>query len=469
MKVLTDKYSIDEKLGEGGMGAVFRGEMTGFRGFARTVAIKMLHDVYDGQKLARARFAREARICGALTHRNVVPVLDFDRSDTGEPFLVMEYVDGVDLRAFMASANLSIDASVYIAGEVLCALDYAHKQGVIHRDVKPRNVLISRSGDVMLTDFGLAKFCSHNSSSQARKSGVKGTVGYIAPEVARHETVDHRAELFMVGVMLYELVTGQLPFGKEMLSETIRRMSEGTPEEPRALRSEVPEPLNALILRLLRVQPDERLDSADVVRRELSTCADSARGAEEIAALAHTDDEAPAHALTLAKRADPRATEHIELFSGHTENRKRSRWRLAPVLLAVAAVALLAGGLFIGRYQARSADALSASASPVAEEAIPAEPEPGPAALTCDESTPAPTQTDSNSAQSQPEKVLEAADIVFQIETVQPRPRRSSVRRRIQPPAEPSSQSKIEDTTPPIRPVFFHGTDLDSPDSTLAR
>ena len=464
MNALTEKYRIGEKLGEGGMGAVFRGEAIGLRGFARTVAIKKLHDVYDDQKLARARFAREARICGSLGHRNIVSVLDFDRSDAGEPFLVMEYVDGLDLRAFMKSASLSIDASVYIAAEVLRALAYAHEQGVIHRDVKPHNVLISRVGEVKLTDFGLAKLYNHNSISLTKKSGIRGTVGYIAPEVANNESVDHRADLFMVGVMLYELLTGQLPFGKEKLGETLRLMSAGPPEEPRALRQDVPESLNALVLTLLRVQPDERHDSADEVRRELSTCADFARGAEEVAALARTDDEAPAHALTLAKKADPRATEHIELFSGHTENRKRASWKLAHVLLAVAAVALLAGGIIIGRYQAGSSDA-KARTAPAVEEVIPTEPEAGAAAPTCDEPTPAPTQTDSKSAQSQPEEP-EVDDRAA--ETAQSRPRRRSPKRRqARLQTQTISPQSAASTTPPSRPVFIHGANLDSPDSTL--
>jgi serine/threonine-protein kinase len=206
------RYRILRPLGEGGMGRTFLGEAAGARGFSRRVVIKVVKDELD-PGLERSLLA-EARLVASLVHRNIVPVLDLEEADERR-LVVMEHVDGMDLRRLIERrGRLPWPLAVFVASEVAAGLDYAHRKtdaagrplSIVHRDVSPANVLLSWEGEVKLTDFGVAKFAR---SGESWVGAIKGNPGYMAPEQARGEPIDARADLFALGVALAEMVRGE--------------------------------------------------------------------------------------------------------------------------------------------------------------------------------------------------------------------------------------------------------------------
>jgi eukaryotic-like serine/threonine-protein kinase len=278
MATRTSKYRLGERIGAGGMGEVFLGELHGTQDFMRPVAIKRLHPLADRD--ASELLTREARICSRLHHPNVVSVLDFERDDQGRLLLIMEWVDGVELATLAGWRRLPIELVEYIAGCMLRGLHYAHERGVIHRDVTPYNVLISRTGEVKLTDFGLAKALEPIDITTL--SSAKGTPGYISPEQFQDFPLDGRADLFAVGVILYELLTGVRPFHQRSTAAMVAHVLKHRPTPASELQPELAERLNDITMRLLEKDPDDRFESAQAV---LDALPESKYGAEDLAAL----------------------------------------------------------------------------------------------------------------------------------------------------------------------------------------
>jgi serine/threonine protein kinase len=204
------QLEILELLGRGGMGAVYKARQ---RGLDRIVALKILPPEVGRDPTFAERFEREARALAKLNHPHVVTVHDVDKTPDGLYFIVMEYVDGENLRQAIKAGSLAPQDALAIVSQICDALQYAHDKGVVHRDIKPENILLDRAGQVKIADFGLAKLLGQDAdSSLTHTHQVMGTLRYMAPEqMEGTHHVDHRADIYSLGVLFYELLTGELP------------------------------------------------------------------------------------------------------------------------------------------------------------------------------------------------------------------------------------------------------------------
>jgi serine/threonine protein kinase len=221
------KYTIDRRLGGGGMAEVYLGHLVGAEGFSRSVAIKRVLPGFSDDPRFAEMFVKEANLSARLVHQNLVSVLDFDRDPVHGLYLVMELVRGCDLSHLMATGVLPIPVTIHLISEILAGLGYAHHLpmndlglcGLVHRDVSPQNVLLSWDGAVKVSDFGIAK--AHASLNASASVVVKGKLAYMSPEQANGQPLDGRSDLFAVGVMLWEMLTGRALFHRSTSSEAL--------------------------------------------------------------------------------------------------------------------------------------------------------------------------------------------------------------------------------------------------------
>ncbi|HEV2643810.1 MAG TPA: protein kinase [Candidatus Elarobacter sp.] len=259
---LAERYRVDALIGRGGMADVYRGADVVLD---RDVAIKVLTERDDGE---RDRFLREARSMARLNHRNIVAVYDAGRDD-GWSYIVMELVEGRTL-ASVPAHELTVHTAIRHYIEVLEALSYAHENDVVHRDVKPANVMVLPSGAVKVMDFGLARRTSDMSSATSAGE-IVGTIAYLPPERFLGKTADARSDLYSVGVMLYETFTGTLPFKSDSddLVAVIYGHVNEPPPPPRTVNRAVPAEIEHVILKLIEKEPDRRYQTAHEVADEL--------------------------------------------------------------------------------------------------------------------------------------------------------------------------------------------------------
>jgi serine/threonine-protein kinase len=254
---------VDEKLGEGGMGQVYKGYHPML---ARTVAIKILPPALVQSEEMRARFLQEARIAAVLRHSNIVQIYDFGQAPDGLFFMTMEFVDGTSLKERLARLRgagelMPMGQAVEIARQIASALAYAHERDAIHRDLKPANVLLTERGQAILVDFGLAVLQGGPRYTEPGK--VWGSPTYIAPEqLGEPPQVDGRSDLYSLGILLYEMVTGQPPFKGDSVMETLWQQVNVPPRPPSELAPDLPPELEATILKALAKSPDQRFASA---------------------------------------------------------------------------------------------------------------------------------------------------------------------------------------------------------------
>ena len=261
-KTLAGRYRVDAEIGRGGMADVYRGVDVVLD---REVAIKVLTERDDGE---RDRFLREARSMARLNHRNVVAVYDAGRDD-GWSFIIMELVEGRTLGSVPAH-ELTVHTAIRHYVEMLEALSYAHENDVVHRDVKPANVMVLSNGAVKVMDFGLARRTSDMSSASSAGE-IVGTIAYLPPERFLGKTADARSDLYSVGIMLYETFTGTLPFksdSDDLVAVIFGHVNE-PPAPPRTVNRAVPAEIERVILKLIEKEPDRRYQSAQEVIGEL--------------------------------------------------------------------------------------------------------------------------------------------------------------------------------------------------------
>ena len=273
-RVLSERYRLDEPIGRGGMASVYRGyDLT----LGRDVAIKILKRELADDPGFRTRFRLEAQAASRMSHPSIVRVFDAgedvetdpDGSTHPVPYIVMELVSGRLLKDILdAGALPQADAVRYVDG-ILEALEYSHRAGVVHRDIKPGNVMVTDAGSVKVMDFGIARAVSDSSSTVAETTAIIGTAAYFSPEQAKGEPVDARADLYSTGVVLYELLTGRAPFrGETPVAVAYQHVSEA-PLPPSDVVEDVPRALDAVVLRALAKSPFQRFQDATEFRGAL--------------------------------------------------------------------------------------------------------------------------------------------------------------------------------------------------------
>ena len=257
-------FQIHEALGAGGMGVVYRADDTRV---GRTVALKFLLPHHNLDASARARFLREAHAVAMLDHPNLCTVYEFGTSDDGRLFMALALYDGETLRARMSrEGSVPVRETIEIARQIAAGLQAAHAEGIVHRDLKPANVMLLADGSVRILDFGLAKARDHSLSTISVRLG---TVSYMSPEQIRAGDIDGRADLWALGVVLYEMLTGRKPFqGNEKVS-IADEILHARPEPPSRFLPDVPPALDRVVLRLLQKDRTGRYATAEEVLREL--------------------------------------------------------------------------------------------------------------------------------------------------------------------------------------------------------
>jgi eukaryotic-like serine/threonine-protein kinase len=261
------RYQIISKLGEGGMSVVYRGYDTRLE---RHVAIKVL-TLNQRKTEFLKRFDREAKALARLTHPNIVPIVDYGEQD-GQPFLVMPLLTGGTFKEILADRTPTWEEAIRMVIPIALALDYAHNNGVIHRDVKPANILLNETGDPMLSDFGVAKMAESDQNTSLTRDGTGfGTPDYMAPELGQGNPVDKRTDIYCLGVVLYELITCRRPFEDENpFTVVVKHMLEAPPS-PRTHSPDLPVRLEKIILKTLEKLPSERYQNMAALAADLET------------------------------------------------------------------------------------------------------------------------------------------------------------------------------------------------------
>ncbi|HXM76692.1 MAG TPA: protein kinase, partial [Thermoanaerobaculia bacterium] len=274
------QYEILEKIAAGGMAELSKARLSGVEGFQKIVAIKkILPHLADNEEFI-TMFADEAKLAAQLNHPNIVHIFDLGKIAGGGYFIAMEYVDGRDLRALLQSAKdvgspIPTPLAVYVASKVAAALDYAHRRkdadghdlNIVHRDVSPANILISYEGDIKLCDFGIAKAASKASETQS--GALKGKVQYMSPEQAWGRPLDRRSDIFSLGCVLFEMLTEQKLFRGDTELSLLEKVRAARVVAPSTINPEVPKSLDAIVLKSLALEPEDRYSNASDLLRDL--------------------------------------------------------------------------------------------------------------------------------------------------------------------------------------------------------
>ena len=341
-KRIGGRYELGDLLGIGGMAVVRLA--TDLR-LDRTVAVKMLRGELAENPTFQARFRREARAAASLDHRAVVSVYDAGE-DTVDgvrtSYIVMEYVQGQDLRALLRSGPVEPPRALEITAAVLDALAAAHRNGIVHRDMKPANVMLTPTGAIKVMDFGVARAVADMSVSLTQTAAVIGTAHYLSPEQARGDTVDARSDVYSTGCLLYELLTGGPPFqGDSAISVAYQHVREPA-QPPSTFAPGLPAEIDAVVLGALAKPTDERYQSAEQMRSEIMAVLAGSAGALPVGADVGTD--------VLPQSAESAAvtTQETPVVGTHVAESGRGRRRRLVLAAAAAAAVALAGVAGVG-------------------------------------------------------------------------------------------------------------------------
>ena len=286
--LLGDRYRIIDTLGEGGMANVYLAEDIILQ---RKVAVKILRLDLQKEPQTLARFQREALATSELSHPNIVMVLDVG-TDHGLPYMVMEYVDGPDLKDYIiANSPLNLGNIIKIMDQILSAMSLAHKHNVIHRDLKPQNILMDKHGNIKIADFGIAVALNQNSVTQT--NSAIGSVHYMSPEQTRGGLVTKQSDIYSLGIIIYELITGNVPFnGDSAVSIALKHAQEPIPSI-RKQDPNIPQPLENVVLKATAKDPRDRYNSAKEMKDDLDTSLEPGRANEPVFKPTHgnNDDE----------------------------------------------------------------------------------------------------------------------------------------------------------------------------------
>jgi eukaryotic-like serine/threonine-protein kinase len=321
-EVLLDRYELEELVGTGGMSSVYRAHD---RLLDRTVALKVLHEHHLQDPEYVERFRREARSVAVLSHPNIVTVIDRGEHE-GRQFIVFEYVDGQNLKRLIENGRpVPVDTALHLATQIAHGLSFAHRNGLVHRDVKPQNVLLNGDGRAKVTDFGIARSLDVK-HGMTQTGTVLGTSDYIAPEQAQGKEIGEHTDVYSLGVVLYELLTGEVPYPGENFVAVAMRHINDPPPSVREKRPEVPARVDEAVQRAMAKDPADRFPSMADFGRELEACMSPTEGQTEIIA--------PGTAPVAARTA---------------RRRRLSPWPLVLLLLGLIAIGAV-GAYFLFRH-----------------------------------------------------------------------------------------------------------------------
>lgn len=284
-KVLGGRYEVGEPIGRGGMAEVYIGRDNRL---SRRVAIKVLRADLASDTTFQRRFRREAQSSAALNHPAIVGVFDTneetietERGPVSVPYIIMEYIEGHTVRSLLSpDSPVPIDEAIEITIGVLDALEYSHRQGIVHRDIKPGNVMITQTGTVKVMDFGIARAMADSAATMTQAHAVVGTAQYLSPEQARGEVVDARSDIYSTGCLLYELLTGRPPFvGDNPASVAYQHVNEA-PRRPSELAGDIPQDLDTVVLHALAKNREQRYTDAAAMRSDLQVVLSQIRSGE---------------------------------------------------------------------------------------------------------------------------------------------------------------------------------------------
>lgn len=400
------RYKIISLLGKGGMAEVYKGLQ---ESLDRHVAIKMMHSFLVTEEDFLQRFKREAKAMASMSHPNIVRVFDFDVYDNNSYYLVMEFIDGGTLKEMLEAFHekgekMPMRDAVNIGIQIADALDYAHRRQMIHRDIKPANVMIDQdSGKAILTDFGIVKMVGNQSMAYTATGALIGTPSYMSPEQALGKTGDERVDIYSLGVMLFEMVTGKLPFDAETPLAVVMKHVNDLPPLPMNFNEDVPLALQEVILKALAKDPDERYQTAKAFANALrqvnlsGPLATEAVAAIAGGAAAKVTESNPENSITGARLAQEAEGNETAVSPNTNETPVSQTSPSRPGWLIPAAVGgillLIIGGFFIfggGFGGAESEPTSVAEIIPIVEETDTPEP-PTATAVPTETQTPQPT------------------------------------------------------------------------------
>lgn len=337
---LGGRYELLDRVGGGGMALVYKGRDLLLNRF---VAIKVLRQQFVNDEEFVRRFEREAQAAASLSHPNIVSIYDVGREDDTH-YIVMEFIDGVNLNEMIRErAPLQADEAVRIASQICDALDHAHHNQIIHRDIKPHNILIGFNGRVKVTDFGIARAAT--SSTITQTGSVVGSVHYFSPEHAKGVTTGEKSDIYSLGIVLYQMLTGRLPFlGESPISVALKHLQEPF-EQPRKVNPHIPQSLENIIVKAMRKNPQERYQSARAMLADLETCLSPSRASEAPLHYASDDEEeaektrvVPAIRPERMSTAESPVVESESNWNSDGLEEARRRWVLPTVLGVLSAI-----------------------------------------------------------------------------------------------------------------------------------
>ena len=263
--VLDGRYKIEKVIGMGGMAVVFKAEDIAAK---KTVAIKLLREDTAQEEESVKRFINESKAVSMLSHPNIVKIYSVSvREDL--KYIVMEYIEGITLKTYMQKKRvMKVDEILKCAGQILNALDHAHSKGIVHRDIKPQNIMLTRNGQIKVTDFGIAKL--PNAETVTMTDKAIGTVYYISPEQASGKAIDSRSDLYSLGVTMYEMATGELPFDADSPVSVALMQVNDKPVPPKEINPEIPTGLQQIIANAMEKDPDERYQNAREMQSDIA-------------------------------------------------------------------------------------------------------------------------------------------------------------------------------------------------------
>ncbi|WP_164931439.1 Stk1 family PASTA domain-containing Ser/Thr kinase [Longirhabdus pacifica] len=347
---LAGRYEIESRVGGGGMAIVYKARDILLN---RNVAVKMLRNQYVHDEEFVKRFQREAQSAASLSHHNIVNIYDVGQEEDVH-YIIMEYVDGKNLKEKIEEqAPLQVDEAIHIAEQICDALLHAHQNMIIHRDIKPHNILLGSNGRVKVTDFGIARAVTSTDITQT--GAVLGSVHYFSPEQAKGTMQGVKSDLYSLGIVLYQMLTNSLPFkGESPISVALKHLQEKV-EEPKQLNPLIPQSVENIILKALRKNPEERYQSAGEMLEDLRTCLNEERQYEKkVTYHDEVDDEATIVMPAISNRHTNSEQQDTMAFSSasqdadenHKEHRSNKKW--VKPLIWVSSIFLLVMASWIG-------------------------------------------------------------------------------------------------------------------------